>query len=284
MQTLKVIFTIFSRYAINVSIKLIISFTSYCKTTCLGSNRQNEFINRVISLDFNDSCVFSPSLLAFCYRKPCAIKHLWALDSTHSTKWITFILYPQLHTLWFVILCRNLFLFVFRLNCRHIRCLVAQLPHTMHTQTPTTRPFRRNALHSLESVRALLSFFILIKIKTDICEIPFFYQCFFFHFRYTQAHQVFSTVHHQAHHVHIQMVTATYSFHVAAAVVAVARVAHQCNHQHRQASAHTMTTDPLNGHPEVVTVGQDEGKQKFSFSFSFLSIFYPPLFTLWETT
>lgn len=26
-----------------------------------------------------------------------------------------------------------------------------------------------------------------------------------------------------------------------------------------------MTTDPLNGHPEVVTVGQDEGKQKFSF-------------------
>lgn len=78
-----------------------------------------------------------------------------------------------------MILCRNLFLFVFRLNCRHIRCLVAQLPHTMHTQTPTTRPFRRNALHSLESVRALLSFFILIKIKTDICEIPFFLKCFF---------------------------------------------------------------------------------------------------------
>lgn len=88
MQTLKVIFTIFSRYAINVSIKLIISFTSYCKTTCLGSNRQNEFINRVISLDFNDSCVFSPSLLAIAsYARLSTCKHLTSLirrNESHS--------------------------------------------------------------------------------------------------------------------------------------------------------------------------------------------------------
>lgn len=50
-----------------------------------------------------------------------------------------------------------------------------------------------------------------------------------------------------------------YSFHVAQATMAVAQVAHRCNHQHRHPFACTMTTDLLNG-PHEPAVCQDDGK------------------------
>lgn len=50
-----------------------------------------------------------------------------------------------------------------------------------------------------------------------------------------------------------------YSFHVATVAMVVVQVAHRCNHQHRQASACMMTTDPLNGRHEPA-VCQDDGK------------------------
>lgn len=67
-------------------------------------------------------------------------------------------------------------------------------------------------------------------------------------------------MHRQAHHVPIQMVTATYSFHETTTAMPVARVAQQWHHRHRQPSACMMTIGPLNGRPVPTSVCHDEGK------------------------
>lgn len=117
---------------------------------------------------------------------------------------------------------------------------------------------------------ALLFFFLsfIIILYQDLIEVFFFFIFKFIVFCvfYLQDHQVLSQVHHPAHHAHIQMETAMYSFHaVATAAMAAVQVVHRYNHQH-QAFVCTMTTDPLNGHPEI-PVHHDEGKyfQKITF-------------------
>lgn len=127
---------------------------SGAKTTCLHFNRQNEFINQVISLDFNDyyCSVFAFFLLSLSFftswfkrarTRAFAIKCLCKHLTWEEKKTIHRILYPQLHTLLARdFIDRNLFSFV--------SIMPAWMPHTMtiYRHTLNQRLIRRNSLHS----------------------------------------------------------------------------------------------------------------------------------------